>query len=113
MALLVLHHHRVPVMNTERDRSAAFHVLVCPDGTFKEGLSGQKQCSACTKCVTGQEVKKFCTPKSDTECEAQDGFFCKRLRAAMASTSRRSIWVVFTWVVVLCGPLVEGERFML
>ncbi|CAL8261180.1 unnamed protein product [Gadus morhua 'NCC'] len=48
----------------------------CPDGTFKEGFSGQKQCSACTKCVRGQKVKKFCTPTSDTECEIPDGFFC-------------------------------------
>ncbi|CAL8261160.1 unnamed protein product, partial [Gadus morhua 'NCC'] len=23
-----------------------------------------------------QEVKKFCTPTSDTECETWDGFFC-------------------------------------
>ncbi|CAL8377826.1 unnamed protein product [Boreogadus saida] len=42
----------------------------------------------------------------------EEGAF-KGCRAAMASTSRRSIWVVFTWVVftwvvVLCGPLVEG-----
>ncbi|CAL8261168.1 unnamed protein product [Gadus morhua 'NCC'] len=49
----------------------------CPDDTFKEDLSGQKLCSACTKCVTGQKVKKFCTPTSDTECESLDGFFCR------------------------------------
>ncbi|CAL8261189.1 unnamed protein product [Gadus morhua 'NCC'] len=49
----------------------------CPNGHFKEGLSGQKQCSACTECVTGQKEKKSCTPTSDAECEIRDGFFCK------------------------------------
>ncbi|XP_056450752.1 tumor necrosis factor receptor superfamily member 23-like isoform X3 [Gadus chalcogrammus] len=61
-----------------RDCTATTNSLCskCPDGTFKEGLSGQKQCSACTKCVTGLKVKKRCTPTSDTECEILDGFFC-------------------------------------
>ncbi|XP_030198190.1 tumor necrosis factor receptor superfamily member 23 isoform X20 [Gadus morhua] len=61
-----------------RDCTATSNSLCskCPDGTFKEGLSGQKQCSACTKCDPGQKVKKRCTPTSDTECEILDGFFC-------------------------------------
>ncbi|XP_056450685.1 tumor necrosis factor receptor superfamily member 5-like [Gadus chalcogrammus] len=62
-----------------RDCTATLITLCskCPDDTFKEGLSGQKQCSACTECVTGQKVKKFCTPTSDAECETRDGFFCR------------------------------------
>ncbi|XP_059909768.1 tumor necrosis factor receptor superfamily member 16-like isoform X1 [Gadus macrocephalus] len=62
-----------------RDCTATANTLCskCPDGTFKEGLSGQKQCSACTRCVTGQKVKKSCTPTSDTVCESLDGFFCR------------------------------------
>ena len=38
-----------------RDCTATFNTLCskCPDDTFKEDLSGQKQCSACTECVTG------------------------------------------------------------
>uniref|UniRef100_A0A8C5AN39 TNFR-Cys domain-containing protein n=1 Tax=Gadus morhua TaxID=8049 RepID=A0A8C5AN39_GADMO len=39
-----------------RDCTATSNSLCskCPDGTFKEGLSGQKQCSACTKCDPGR-----------------------------------------------------------
>ncbi|CAL8279845.1 unnamed protein product [Boreogadus saida] len=61
-----------------RDCTATLITLCskCPDGTFKEDLSGQKQCSNCTKCVTGQKEKKSCTPTSDAECEIRDGFFC-------------------------------------
>uniref|UniRef100_A0A8C5BQ69 TNFR-Cys domain-containing protein n=1 Tax=Gadus morhua TaxID=8049 RepID=A0A8C5BQ69_GADMO len=71
-----------------RDCTATANTLCskCPDGTFKEGLSGQKQCSACTKCVRGQEVKKFCTPTSDTECEIPDGFFCSESFFMISST---------------------------
>uniref|UniRef100_A0A8C5BZA3 TNFR-Cys domain-containing protein n=1 Tax=Gadus morhua TaxID=8049 RepID=A0A8C5BZA3_GADMO len=63
-----------------RDCTATSNSLCskCPDGTFKEGLSGQKQCSACTECDPGLglKVKKWCTPTSDAECEIRDGFFC-------------------------------------
>ncbi|XP_030197705.1 tumor necrosis factor receptor superfamily member 14 isoform X17 [Gadus morhua] len=63
-----------------RDCTATSNSLCskCPDGTFKEGLSGQKQCSACTKCDPGlgRKVKKWCTPTSDAECDIRDGFFC-------------------------------------
>ncbi|CAL8253819.1 unnamed protein product [Arctogadus glacialis] len=61
-----------------RDCTATTNSLCskCPDDTFKEDLSGQKQCSTCTKCVTGLKVKKRCTPTSDAECEIRDGFFC-------------------------------------
>ncbi|XP_059909821.1 tumor necrosis factor receptor superfamily member 14-like isoform X4 [Gadus macrocephalus] len=64
-----------------RDCTATANTLCskCPDDTFKEGLSGQKQCSACTECDRGLglKVKKWCTPTSDAECETRDGFFCR------------------------------------
>ncbi|XP_030206217.1 tumor necrosis factor receptor superfamily member 14-like isoform X2 [Gadus morhua] len=63
-----------------RDCTATANTLCskCPDGTFKEGLSGQKQCSNCTECGTGLglKVKKSCSSTSDVLCKPLDGFFC-------------------------------------
>ncbi|CAL8279856.1 unnamed protein product [Boreogadus saida] len=63
----------------------------CPDDTFKEGLSGQKQCSACTECVTGLGLKekKSCTPTSDVLCKPLDGFFCIDSRRGGCRTTQR------------------------
>ncbi|CAL8279831.1 unnamed protein product [Boreogadus saida] len=78
-------------MNTEQESSAALHVLVCPDDTFKEDLSGQKQCSACTECDPGLGLKekKSCTPTSDVLCKPLDGFFCSDSRRGRCRAAQR------------------------
>ncbi|XP_030225217.1 tumor necrosis factor receptor superfamily member 14-like [Gadus morhua] len=50
----------------------------CPDGTFQAGHTKEQQCSACTKCEAGLDlkVKKSCSSTSDAVCEVLDGFFC-------------------------------------